>query len=209
VYFDIDEQSVQEIQQLKRQGESLGLVGSQTKVMVGLAKDRGNYPFEGNELYAEPELDASTGSRTYRAKVSKGDASWLMPGNFIRVQISKGKPPYPGPVVPERAFGSEQGNKYLLVMDDQKKVSKRYVKPGPAVGNGLRVIQPPDDDGKKAKKLDNRAWTDQWVKQWVVLDGLQEAESSRDPVVVQEYLQLALETGDTKVLKKGNGGAKG
>ncbi len=51
-------------------------------------------------------------------------------------------------LVVDRALGSDQGLKYVYVVDDENKVQYRRVKPGPLQDDGLRVIEDglkPDD----------------------------------------------------------------
>ena len=199
VYFDIDEQSTQELQIMQRQGAFKHFLN--TPVYAGLSKDKGQYPLQGTLDYIDPQIDPSMGSRTFRAIFNNlrsdkvQEVGYLRGGNFVRVKISNGKAPYPAPVVPERALIAEQGNKYLLVADAQNKVRKERVQLGAQLDNGLRVILPPDN-----LKLSDQEWAQRWVKEWVILDGVGEAQDKGD-VAISKSFRLVLGDGSLQELK--------
>jgi RND family efflux transporter MFP subunit len=200
VYFDIDEQSTQELQILQRQGAFKHYLN--TPVFAGLSKDKGPdpYPLQGTLDYIDPQIDPTIGSRTFRAIFNNlrsdkvQEVGYLRGGNFVRVKISKGKAPYPAPVVPERALIAESGNKYLLV-DEKDKVRKEAVKLGALLDNGLRVIMPPDN-----VKENNKDWSQRWVNEWVILDGVGEAQDKGDVAVSKTY-RLSIDDGSLQELQ--------
>ena len=61
------------------------------------------------------------------------------PGMFVRVRLPIGEP-HPALLVIDRAIGSDQGLKYVYVVDAANKVQYRRVKTGPLQPDGLRVI---------------------------------------------------------------------
>ena len=63
----------------------------------------------------------------------------LTPGLFVRVRLPIGDPSH-SLLVTERAIGTDQGTKYVLVVNDQNVVEYRPVKLGP-LSDGLRVIR--------------------------------------------------------------------
>jgi RND family efflux transporter MFP subunit len=63
----------------------------------------------------------------------------LTPGLFVRVRLPIGDPKH-SLLVSERAVGTDQGTKYVLVVNDQNVVEYRPVKLGP-LSEGLRVIR--------------------------------------------------------------------
>lgn len=195
VYFDVDEPTVQELQILHRQDPSTHLLN--TPVWAGLSKDKDRYPLQGVLDYVDPEVDPTMGSKTFRAVFRTTPADYMRGGNFVRVKLSKGKPPYPAPVVPERALVAEQGNKYLLVTDANKKVRKEAVRLGTPLDHGLRVILPPEKIA-----MSDQAWSQRWIKEWVVLDGVGEALDTQDKGVnVIKRFRLALDTGSLQEQK--------
>jgi multidrug efflux system membrane fusion protein len=58
---------------------------------------------------------------------------------FVRVRLPIGKP-HPALLVIDRAIGSEQGLKYVYVVDQENKAQQRRVETGPLQDDGLRVI---------------------------------------------------------------------
>jgi multidrug efflux system membrane fusion protein len=66
---------------------------------------------------------------------------------FVRVQLPIGRP-HPATLVIDRAIGSDQGHKFVYVVDAENKVQYRRVTTGPIEKDGLRVIEDglkPDD----------------------------------------------------------------
>jgi RND family efflux transporter MFP subunit len=94
-------------------------------------------PHAGFMDYVSPELDSSTGTIQIRARFPNSDDA-LIPGLFARVRVPLGKP-YQAMLVSERALGSDQGERYLLTVNDKNIVEYHLVKTGPLQGS-LRVI---------------------------------------------------------------------
>jgi multidrug efflux system membrane fusion protein len=63
----------------------------------------------------------------------------LKPGLFVRVRLPIGQP-HPALLVVDRAIGSDQGLRYVYVLDDQNRVQYRRVETGALQEDGLRVI---------------------------------------------------------------------
>ena len=61
----------------------------------------------------------------------------LVPGYFVRVRVPS--KPIPALLVPDDAIGSDQGGRYVLVVNKDNVVEQRQVEAGQVVGN-LRVI---------------------------------------------------------------------
>jgi RND family efflux transporter MFP subunit len=104
-------------------------------VEVGLQTESG-YPHVGKLDYVAPTVNPATGTLTARASLSNADRL-LLPGYFVRVRIP-GKP-QPGLLVPNVALGSDQGGRYVLVLNKDDVVEQRKVNIGQLVGD-LRVI---------------------------------------------------------------------
>ena len=58
----------------------------------------------------------------------------LLPGMFVNVRIPIGRVRQSALLVPQRALQEDQGGRFLLVVDQNDTVQKRYVQLGPAVG---------------------------------------------------------------------------
>lgn len=105
-------------------------------VEIGLQIESG-YPHKGTLNYIAPTIDPSTGTLAARAVLQNADRA-LLPGNFVRVRIAS--PPRPALLVPDVAVGSDQGGRYVLVVNKEDVVEQRRVEPGQLVGE-LRVIE--------------------------------------------------------------------
>jgi multidrug efflux system membrane fusion protein len=62
---------------------------------------------------------------------------------FVRIRLPIGQP-HPALFVVDRAIGSDQGLKYVYVIDAEKKVQYRRVKTGALEDDELRVVEPFD-----------------------------------------------------------------
>jgi RND family efflux transporter MFP subunit len=108
-----------------------------TPIEIGLANETG-YPHAGKIDYADPYVDSKTGTVTLRGVYANDDEA-LLSGIFVRVRIALGAPK-DALCVSDRAIGADQGQKYVLVVNDKNVVEYRGVKVG-AVQDGLRVIE--------------------------------------------------------------------
>jgi RND family efflux transporter MFP subunit len=105
-------------------------------VEVGLQTEDG-FPHKGKLDYIAPTVDPSTGTLAARAVLENADRV-LSPGNFVRVRI--GGQPHEALLVPDVALGSDQGGRYVLVVNKDNVVEQRHVDPRQLVGD-LRVIE--------------------------------------------------------------------
>jgi RND family efflux transporter MFP subunit len=135
VNFNASERDVLEVRAfLAREGRTTAtLLG--TPVEIGLQNEEG-YPHPGKLDYVAPDVDPSTGTLAARAILDNANRT-LLPGMFARIRIP-GKP-RPELLVPDIAIGSDQGGRYVLVVNKDNIVEQRKVEPGQPVGD-LRVI---------------------------------------------------------------------
>jgi RND family efflux transporter MFP subunit len=111
-------------------------------VKVGLADEEG-FSRTGWIDFIDNQLDPGTGTLRVRAEVPNPPVNGvytLSPGMFVRIQLPVGRP-QPSLLVPETALGSDQGNKFVYVLDGQNKVAYRRIVPGQQEGT-MRVIRP-------------------------------------------------------------------
>jgi RND family efflux transporter MFP subunit len=106
-------------------------------VEVGLQSETG-YPHRGTLDYASPSVNPSTGTLAVRA-VLQNPTRVLLPGYFLRVRVPVGEPQN-ALLVPDSAIGSDQGGRYVLVVDKDNVVEQRKVEIGPRVDE-RRVIE--------------------------------------------------------------------
>ncbi len=142
VNFNISEQDVLRVRaEMRRQGltpQDLKKVPAE----VGLQSETG-YPHKGLLDYAAPTLNTATGTLPVRAIFQNADRA-LLPGNFVRVRVPIQQVPE-ALLVPEVALGSDQGGRYVLVVNGDNVVEQRKVGVGQVVGD-MRVI----DSGLKS-----------------------------------------------------------
>jgi RND family efflux transporter MFP subunit len=105
-------------------------------VEVGLQSETG-YPHRGTLDYASPSVNPSTGTLAVRA-VLQNPSRILLPGYFVRVRVPLGEA-QSALLVPDSAIGSDQGGRYVLVVDNDNVVAQRKVEIGPRVDE-RRVI---------------------------------------------------------------------
>ena len=137
VNFNISEQDVLRIRgEMARRGrapEDIKTVVAE----VGLQSETG-YPHSGTLDYAAPSVSASTGTLAARAILQNADHV-LLPGYFVRVRVPLG-PPRDSLLVPDVALGSDQGGRYLLIVNKENIVEQRKIEIG-ALVDSMRVIE--------------------------------------------------------------------
>jgi RND family efflux transporter MFP subunit len=100
--------------------------------------DEPDYPHHGTLDYVAPAIDTASGTLTIRGILPNTDRP-LLPGMFVRMRIPLTPQKALALLVPDIALGSDQGGRYLLVVDKDDVVQQRPVQTGSAVGD-LRVI---------------------------------------------------------------------
>jgi RND family efflux transporter MFP subunit len=136
VNFTASERDVLQVRaDLARAGRSVAdLLG--LPVEIGLQTESG-YPHKGKLDYVAPTVDPSTGTLAARAILQNSDRL-LLPGYFVRVRIAGS--PEPSLLVSDVAIGSDQGGRYVLIVNKDNVVEQRKVDPGQLIGE-LRVIE--------------------------------------------------------------------
>ena len=137
VYFDVDERTLLRIRRLIGEGKIKSRQEAEVPIFVELADESG-YPHRGTIDFSDNKIDASTGTLRVRGTLQNPKPRMLSPGLFVRVQLPVGTP-HKALMIPEQALGTDQGRKFLYVVDDKKKVVYRSVKVG-ALENGYRVV---------------------------------------------------------------------
>lgn len=106
-------------------------------VEVGL-ENGSNFPYRGTIQYVAPGIDPQTGTLLVRGILNNPNRT-LLPGFFVRIRIPKGRVLPGALLVPDRALQSDQGGRYLMVVNKDNMVEQRYVELGQLNGE-LRVI---------------------------------------------------------------------
>jgi multidrug efflux system membrane fusion protein len=93
--------------------------------------------FEGHLQLIDNQVDARSGTVRVRAVFGNADGS-LIPGQFARLRMGQPKTE-PALMVNERAIGTDQNKKYVMVVGDDNKAAYREVTLGVFV-DGLRMV---------------------------------------------------------------------
>jgi RND family efflux transporter MFP subunit len=136
VNFNVSEQDVLRIRaNMAKQGLGPEDI-KKMSVEVGVQNETG-YPHQGKLDYANPGVNAATGTLPARAELDNAQRQ-LLPGYFVRVRVPLGTEP-DQLLVPDRAIGADQSGRYVLVAGKDDVVEQRTVEIGQLVGE-LRVI---------------------------------------------------------------------
>lgn len=164
VYFDVDDRTDLRLKRLTAEGR-LKLEEGTTQVKLGLP-DQDGFPdvekggFTGTVTFIDTSLTATTGTITIRADVPN-PKGLLTPNLFVRVRLPIGEA-RPSVLVPEEAIGTDQGLKFVFVVNADDEVEYRQVKMGLQVGTDRVVEAVPDKPNSGVKEGDR-----------VILEGLQ------------------------------------
>jgi multidrug efflux system membrane fusion protein len=129
--FDVDEQSFLKYVNPARTGKS-----GQVPVFMGLANEDG-YSRQGKVQYVDNRLDTSSGTIRVRATFDNPDGA-LVPGLYARIRLGGGDP-HKAILIDEKALGTDQSKRFVMVVDAQNKAQYREVQLGSAQ-DGLRVV---------------------------------------------------------------------
>ena len=135
--FDADEQAIAKALKDADSSVSGGRNLERIPVQMGTAAST-DTPFEGRLQLVDNQVNARSGTVRARAVFDNKDGQ-LMPGQFARVrmgQATKGV----ALLVNERAVGTDQSKKFVLVVGADNKATYREVTLGAHV-NGLRVVK--------------------------------------------------------------------
>ena len=136
-YFDIDERTILKVERLIREGKIPSPRDSKYHVTFALA-DETEFTRTGEIDFLDNHISATTGTLRLRATV-ENDNLLLSPGMFIRLHVPIGNP-HPALLIPEEALGSDQGQRFVYVVNDENLVTYRRVKIG-LLKEGRRVIE--------------------------------------------------------------------
>lgn len=189
--FDISEGIMLRIQRLVREGKVKAAEGDNIPVYLGTSDEK-DFPHKGTLNFIDNQVNPSTGTLLARATFpnprvnAKGEPDpkgnrVLSPGLFVRIRVPIGEP-YQAVLVAERALLSDQGQRYVYVVQDGKPV-RRLVDIG-SLKEGLRVILPvvKKEDGTIARGLE--------PSDLVVVNGVQRVRAGQ-PVRHEDPVPMA------------------
>ena len=134
--FDADEQVVMHALRDLPGGASARAQLESIPVQIGTATTDGT-PVVGHLQLIDNQVDAKSGTVRVRAVFDNKEGS-LMPGQFAKVRMGQTKT-MAALLVNERAIGTDQSKKYVMVVGTDNKTSYREVTLGAEV-NGLRIV---------------------------------------------------------------------
>jgi RND family efflux transporter MFP subunit len=170
-YFDVDENSAIRYEQRVEKGEVKSLRKNDVPVAMALVGDT-DFPIQGVTDFVSNQIDPNTGSMRMRAVFPNENGS-LVAGMFGRIRVATSAP-HKALLVNDAAIGTNQGQRFILVINSKDEVEYRIVDVGQLHG-GLREVMrfrevtETGPDGKGTlKKVEVLTPTDR-----VVVDGLQ------------------------------------
>lgn len=134
--FEGDEHIYLKYIEMSRLGERPSSRDAANPVFLALAGEEG-YPHEGRMVFVDNQLDPHTGTIRARAVFPNKNRQFT-PGLFARLKLI-GSGRYTAVLIDDQAIGTDQSQKFVLVVGKDGKASYRVVKPGRLV-DGLRVI---------------------------------------------------------------------
>jgi multidrug efflux system membrane fusion protein len=152
-YFDMDERTVLELRKRVNAGElEAPKEGEDIPVFMGLEGEK-DYRHRGSINFINNQVNPQTGTITVRGvfdnpKPDNGRRI-LVPGMFVRIHLPIGKP-HDALLVADRAIGSDQGLKFVYVVDKEDKPRYRRVTTGALQEDGLRVVEGIEADDRVA-----------------------------------------------------------
>ena len=143
VYFEMDEPTILRIRRAINEGKIQRPENGVYTVLMGLQGEDG-YPHRGTVNFVNNQVNPTTGSISVRGLFPnpkpEGGTRVLSPGMFARIRLPIGRP-HQALLVIDRAIGSDQGLKYVYVLDADNKAQQRRVTTGALQEDGLRVIE--------------------------------------------------------------------
>ncbi len=172
-YFDADEATFLRNVQLSRDGKLPNNREVRYPVYLALSNEHDGYPHTGHMDFIDNRIDEYTGTIRGRAILPNEDLH-LTPGLFARVRVP-GSPRYEAVLIPDKAIGTDQAEKFVLTVDGSQKIVRKSVTLGP-MSHGLRIIR----SGLTGEEL-------------VVLGGLQRAKPGLEVEVTLESVSAGQE----------------
>lgn len=128
--FEVDERTLLRLRKAENKDKKM-------EVHVGLGDEEG-FPHRGTVDFEDVRVNAETGTIQLRA-ILPNPAKSLKPGMFARVRLALGEP-HDALLVSPRAIRTEEGERFVFVLNDKDEIVKRRVVLGPQ-HDGMRAIR--------------------------------------------------------------------
>jgi RND family efflux transporter MFP subunit len=136
-YFDVDERTYLELTTVNSSVSAGGFNAQHYPVLMRLANEE-EFAQKGEINFLDNRVNANTGTVRMRG-VFENFKGILKSGLFVRIRLPIGAP-YKTLLIPDEALLSDQGRKYVYVVNGQNEVEYRSVTLGQSIA-GLRVIK--------------------------------------------------------------------
>lgn len=174
-YFDVDERT---LLTLRRRVNVPSKSAQPVRVAMALADEEG-FPHFGEINFEDNAVDQATGTQRLRG-VFDNKNGLFAPGMFVRIRLQVGEM-HPSVIVPEEGVGTDQGQKFVYLVNSKNEVEYRKIKTG-SLEKGWRVV----DEGLAAGDR-------------IVVSGLQRVRPMMKVEPREEKTQPALAARETPV----------
>lgn len=147
IHFDIDERTLLRLRRLIRDGRLRTRDQRKLLIRAELADETG-FPHEGEVDFSDNRVDPATGTLRLRGVFKNPELTssaggyvrrMMSPGLFARVRLPIGDP-HRGTLIPEQALASDQGQKYVYVVNREGDAIRRDIQVGTQHG-AMREVQ--------------------------------------------------------------------
>ena len=135
--FFVDEHTLLRVRRLQEKDKVKSMQDTRPDVQLGLT-DETDFPHKGKIDFEDNQVQQQTGTLRLRGIFPNADRL-LSPGLFVRIRLPIGEP-HQSLIVPEAALGTDQGRKFLYVVDDKNLAQYTPVTIGSEFGEGMRVV---------------------------------------------------------------------
>ncbi len=155
-YFDVDEQTMIRVQNLMREGKLKSVRENNREkypVDIGLSNGTDEYPYVATIDFVNNQVDPTTGTLQVRGIIDnplpKTGPRVFSQGMYLRVRLPIG-PEHPALLLPQAAIATDQGQKYVLIVNAENVVEQRPINVGQTQAGGMQVVipEPIVHDGK-------------------------------------------------------------
>ncbi len=178
VAFDMDENTLQKLQQAVRDGKLKSQDELAVPLEIGLPIHNGQYPVLGILRFVDNQIDAKTGTIRLKAECPnpkpETGGRLLTPGMFVRARIPIGDA-RTALMIPESALGSDQGTRYLFVVGDDKKALRMNAQVGLQQGELREILSVQLPGNKETRSLQS--------SDRVIVRGLQRVRSGAEVAI--------------------------
>ena len=141
-YCEVDEPTVLRVRRVINEGKMPRYTEANVPLELGLQGEVG-FPHIGRLDFVNNQVNPNTGTVSVRGifdnpRPPKG-TRLISPGMYVRIRMRMGEP-HPALLVIDRAITSDQGLKYVYVVDAENKATYRRITTGWLEDDGLRVI---------------------------------------------------------------------